>query len=118
MPGLRVEEEVRLEKEKNLKYGGTARVQLQWLHFDETEEPNMAHVERLKMAFIKDCRRLDARNHIPAVISRTDLDNAVRTAGLSSTTLLSNTEGNHPELVFPTGYRLECLHGRHRFLAA
>jgi hypothetical protein len=31
--------------------------------------------------------------------------------------LLSNPRDRYPELVFPGGYQLECLHGRHRIQA-
>ena len=121
MPEKRTqEEELRLETEKSLKYRGVARIRLQWLHFrwNEPGEPDIKNVERLKKAIEKDCRRLDARNHIVAIISQGDLDDAIRASRLSNGALLSNKGNDYAELVFPPGYRLECLHGRHRILAA
>ena len=120
MPEAIPGEEVRLETEKNLKYRGTARVQLQHLqfHWDGVGEPSVKNVERLKETLKKDCRRLDARNHIPAVVCQADLDNALAASGLSCESLLNSGAGDYPELPFPPGYRLECLHGRRRILAA
>ena len=57
---------------------------------------------------------MEIRNHVPAVIRQQDLHKAVRAAGIPAETLLSNT---YPELEFPPGYRLECLHGRYRLRA-
>ncbi len=84
---------------------------LQQLHFcwDGTGESDLKNVKRLKEALTKDCRRLDARNHVPAVIDSTDLDNALGTSGLSLESLLrSGMAGDYLELTFQPGFRLEC----------
>lgn len=113
------EEEVRLEAEKRVKYQGTARIRLEWLHFrwNEPRELDVKNVERLKSNFRKDCRRLDIHNHIPALINQQHLDAAIQASRISAGTLLSNPLDGYPELVFPAGYQLECLHGRHRIQA-
>jgi len=110
------EEDIRLDAEKRVKYKGTARIKLKWLHFqwDEPRELDTKNVERLKSTFSKDCRRLDIHNHVPAVINQKDLDTALNESGISAENLLGNS---YPELVFPADYRLECLHGRHRIQA-
>jgi hypothetical protein len=64
------------------------------------------------------CRRLDLRNHIPAVISQPQLEAAIEASRTSAERLLEDARDDYPELDFPPGYRLECLHGRHRTLAA
>jgi len=113
-------EELRLEAEKRVKYKGTARIKLEWLHFrwNEPRELDSKNVERLKSNFRRDCRRLDIHNHIPALINQQDLNAATQASEVSAQSLLSNPQGGYPELNFPTGYQLECLHGRHRIQAA
>ena len=120
MPEAIQGEEVRLETEKNLKYRGTARVQLQHLQFrwDGVGKPSVKNVEKLKETLKKDCRRLETRNHVPAIVSQADLDNALTISGLSCESLLSRAASDYPDLLFPSGYRLECLHGKRRILAA
>lgn len=113
------DEESRLEAEKERKYKGTARVRLKWLHFrwNEPGELDDTNVERLKSIFRKECRRLDIRNHICAVVDQQHLDAAILVSGISAGALLAKPESGYPELVFPAGYQLECLHGRHRIQA-
>ena len=68
-----LEEERRQEAERSIKYRGTASIKLDVLHFPckESREPDKKNVERLRNLFRREggCRRLDLRNHIPAVIS-------------------------------------------------
>ena len=110
-----VQAEELLEAEKQVKYRGTARVRLERLLFKESRELDRKNVERLKANFRKDCRRLDTRNHIPALIDQQLLDAAIRASEISAEMLMSNPR--FPELNFPAGYYLECLHGRHRIQA-
>ncbi|KAH9204899.1 hypothetical protein DL95DRAFT_106948 [Leptodontidium sp. 2 PMI_412] len=79
------ERELRLEAERNVKYRGTARVRLEALHFqwNEPRELSRKNVERLKEIFggdkrsCENIRLLDPRNHIPAVIEQSVLDDAI-----------------------------------------
>lgn len=103
------------EVEKQVKYRSTARVQLERLQFKESRELDKKNLERLKANFRKDCRRLDRRNHIPALIDQQLLDAAIRASGISAEMLMSNQ--GFPEMNLPAGYNLECLHGRHRIQA-
>lgn len=115
------EEEVRLEVEKRLKFKGTARIRLDQLCFpwNDAKELNKKNVDRLKAIYQQHgCRRLEVQHHVPAIIDAGPLDAAVAAAGISPTTLVSPpTADGYPELVFPNGYALECLHGRHRIHA-
>ena len=78
------EQELRVEAERFVKYRGTARVRLEVLDFqwNEPRELSRKNVERLKEIFRGDkrlygnIRRLDPRNHIPAVVEQSDLDDA------------------------------------------
>ena len=114
------DEESKIEAEKHIKYKGTARIRLKWLHFqwNQPRELDSKNVERLKADFRKDCRRLEESNHIPAVIDQPSLDAAEERSGVSARQLGKYPQGGYPELVFPAGYQVECLHGRHRIQAA
>ena len=117
MPQNRIEDEDRhLEAERRDKYRGTARIRLEWLQFHsgERRELDRRNVERLKTIFRKDCRRQDVHNHIQALVEQQHLDVALRISGVERGELLSHPP---PELVFPPGYQLECLHGQHRIQA-
>ena len=115
------EQELRIQAERHVKYRGTARVSLRVLPFqwDQSRELSRKNVERLKEVFrIDSVRRLDARNHIPAVIDSLDLDGAILASKISAERLLSNPDSDPPTLKFPAPHQLTCLHGRHRVQAA
>lgn len=115
------EQELRVEAERYVKYKGTARIRLEVLHFQwgEPRELSQKNVERLKEAFRTDnIRRLEPGNHIPAVVTQSDLDDAIQASGTSAGELLSHPDNDPPVLRFPAGYLLTCLHGRHRVQAA
>jgi len=114
------EEQSRIEAEKRIKYKGTVRIRLKWLHFQRNRprEVDDNNIERLKANLRKDCRDLDERNHIAAVIDQQSLRTAEVLSGVSVRQLGKYPQGGYPELVFPAGYQVDCLHGRHRILAA
>ena len=115
------EQELRIQAERYVKYRGTARVSLEVLHFqwDEPRELSRKNVERLKEVFrIDNVRRLEPRNHVPAVVDQSGLDNAILASKISAEALLSNPDNDPPTLKFPALYQLTCLHGRHRIQAA
>ena len=115
------EEEIQLEVEKRLKFQGTARIGLHHLNFprDDAKELHRKNVDRLKAIYQQHgCRRLEVQHHVPATVDDGSLNAAIAAAGISLTTLgRSPTANGYPELVFPNGHRLECLHGRHRIQA-
>ena len=112
-----MEKDLQVETEKVTKYLGTARVQLQWLSFQHSKL-KAKHVQVLKLSFEEDCRRLDARNHVPAIIDQQNLDSALQLSGVSRGQLFQCSQHQPLELSFWPGYQLECLHGRHRVQAA
>ena len=112
-----LEEELNLEKEKAAKCNGTARIRLEWLHFRDNQLDDK-HVQDLQSRFQKNCLRLDARNHIPAIIDQQHLDFALRISGIPEGMLSIDSQNEFPELSFWAGYELECLHGKHRIQAA
>ena len=99
------DEESKIEAEKRIKYKGTARIRLKWLHFqwNQPRELDSKNVERLKADFRKDCRRLEESNHIPAVINQPSLDAAEERSRVSARQLGKYPQGGYPELVFPAG---------------
>ena len=120
---LKAQEE-RLNREKGIRYKGTASIEIQVLQFPAQKigRTSGKNVERLKKVFRNEgCERLILRNHVPAMIHQGQLDLALQASGLSAEHLLTDPHGprgSYPELNFPTGYRLECLHGQDRVRAA
>jgi hypothetical protein len=57
-----------------------------------------------------------------AIIDQEYLDAAMHQSGIAADDMLTNDEADkppeYPELLFPQGFQLECLHGRHRIQAA
>jgi hypothetical protein len=108
--------------ERTLRWRGAASIAIQSLHFPckESREEDSANTERLRNIFRKSsCNPLPLQNHIPAEIDNNLLTEVLAGSGVSEERL---HEGYHtdsyPRLEFPAGFRLTCLHGRHRVLAA
>jgi len=115
-----LEQERRLAEEKRIKYKGTARIRLDVLHFqwNKPRELNQKNLERLKSCFqTEGCRRLELENHVPAIIDQLQLDDAMQASNISASAMMTNQTNDYPELNFPAGYQLKCLHGRHRVQA-
>lgn len=110
-----------LEEERRLKYKGTARISLDVLFFrqDQPRESSKRQADFLVDCFQKEgCHRLPLCNHVPAIIDQESLDAAMQRLGRTADDLLTNDEvPDYPLLEFPTGFHLECLHGRHRIEA-
>jgi len=116
-----VEQERRLGAELIAKFRGTASVPIEALDFPfkKLREEDEKNTERLASSFRKEkgCRDWEIFNHVPAVVAQQDLDAALARSGISPEQLLEARDG-HLELDFPAGFRLSCLRGRHRVLAA
>lgn len=121
MPRIRVQDqEKRLEREKRDKCKGSARVNLECLDFpsDGVGAIDEANVRRLVSVFKREgCFPGDSRYHVPAIIDHQQLQQAVQASGIPPEALLDQTHSERPELRFPPGFRLRCLHGRHRIQA-
>ncbi len=114
------DQEKRLEREKRDKYLGSARVDLERLDFscDGLGAVDVANVKWLVSVFERQgCFPDGSRYHIPAIINQQQLQQAVQSSRISSDALLDQTHRERPELQFPPGFRLRCLHGRHRVQA-
>lgn len=104
-----LEQERELAAERRVKYRGTASIKLEALHSrdDDLRELDEKNVARLKRLFQEDgCRRLELRNHVPALIDQQQLDAAIQASGTSAEGLLADPSNGYPELYFPPGYQL------------
>lgn len=110
------ETETRLASERRLKFQGTAKVNLDDISFHPTLAHNVDErkLDQLRRIFHKEgCRRLDIRNNVTAVVSRTDLQTALDNGHVAPQALLTNLPTCLPRLSFPAR-QLQCLHGQHR----
>jgi len=110
----------RLETEKAIKHLGTASVKLSVLDFPYSKGLDEKNVDRLERLFRTErgCLPCDLPNRIPAIIHESQLLQALRASNISAECLLSGIIGKPVKLEFPSGFRLECLRGRHRVEAA
>ena len=109
-------EDSKFEAERRRKYCGAARIALEAIHLPE--EPDVRRVEELEEIFRREgCRPEHIANHVLLLIDQSSLEDAIRTSGLSSAALLQSAHNEYPELRFPRGRQLECLHGKHRIQA-
>ncbi|KAJ5588730.1 hypothetical protein N7537_011408 [Penicillium hordei] len=116
---LFTEEEVQLASERQLKYIGTAKVNISQIQFDPPLPRDLddKNLDRLRRVFRQNhCRRLDVDNHVPAIVSPHDLANALRKANVSQQSLLTTDARQLPRISFLEG-QLLGLHGRHRVQA-
>lgn len=121
MPERAAYDDGTIEEERRKHLRGIVRVKLEVLDFGSNQpmELDTKQLEHLKSCFEKDeCRRLEPQNHIPAIIDQQSLTAAILLSGISAGDLLRENASEYPELMFSDGFRLECLHGKHRIQAA
>jgi len=122
-------EDQKLDTERRVNCKGSALVKLEYLKWNEyinrnpeKRQPDEKHVERLERVLARGCRRLHINNHIIAIVSQEQLNDAKRDAKsrglnpeLPSNYATISCQDAYPELRFPGG--IECLRGRHRIEA-
>jgi Protein of unknown function (DUF3723) len=107
--------ELRLAKERRLKYQGTAKIDIS--HISLPSEYNRDNVERLRGIFQHEgCDRLSLPNHIIATMSKENLQSALNGSQMSGNALMSQPPDAYVHLDFPIG-QVVCLHGQHRLRA-
>jgi hypothetical protein len=120
MESLRfTEKETALAIERRLKFQGTAKVDLDQMHFDAefTRPIDQRVVDRLCNLFRKDeCHNLALENRVPATVSRHHLSAALQTTKVNAHTLLTSPPSQIPRLHFLPG-QVVGLHGQHRIRA-
>ena len=113
-------EEKLIVQDKQAHFRGTAKVKLKHLKFEEhltLFDPS--NVSRLVNIFkLEGCARLDPDHHVPVVIHESQLKSALGQSHASEADLLKPLQTEPPELFFPSGFTLTCLHGQHRIAAA
>jgi hypothetical protein len=84
MDFLLTDSERHLTTERQLKYQGTAKIELDQISSFQpliSREIDWNNVERLRQIFAKDgCQRVDIRNHVTATVSRQQLRRACHAA--------------------------------------
>ena len=106
--------------ERNRAYLGRAKILIHKLVFEadkscEARSLDLKNVSRLHRIFeLEGCSRLDPDNHVPTLINRKVLADALEKGGRLGVSLGGCGEPNLLEVEEP----LMCLHGRHRLAAA
>jgi Protein of unknown function (DUF3723) len=114
-------EEREVNDDRFVTFRGTAIVRIKFLQFGAkgSREISRKNVEILKKNFrTQGILRLEPEHHILAVIDEQDLDHVVKSSETTHQALLKSPQKRPPELIFPPDYRLKCLHGQYRILAA
>ncbi|KAJ5643587.1 uncharacterized protein N7484_006094 [Penicillium longicatenatum] len=115
---LSTENELRLTTERCQKYQGTAKINIDQIvpHSFVARNLDRHNVERLCEVFHKEgCRRIAIHHHISAVVSKQDLHEALRVAGVEAAEMMAGPD-RYPHLSFLNG-QIQCLHGQHRLKA-
>lgn len=110
----------RISEERALKQIGTASVAIDALCFPWSRKLDPQNVDRLKRLFREghSCDPSDFPNRIPAIISNTQLIEALRLSGANQEQLSAGIYREQINLELPPNYQLECLRGQHRVRAA
>ncbi|KFY28058.1 hypothetical protein V491_00664 [Pseudogymnoascus sp. VKM F-3775] len=116
-PQILVAFEQRVAQDKAAKAIGTARVRIDHLAFpNPIRGRDEKIIKQLEGTFAAEgC--LDEQHRIPAVIDDSTLQAALLKTG-ENIEYLQRVSGQPQRLHFPENIKLECLHGRHRILAA
>ncbi|KIW09691.1 hypothetical protein PV08_12034 [Exophiala spinifera] len=113
-------EDAKFETERRRQHRGTARISLDVLkvQFEAHEQLDRNNVERLKGIYRREgCRPQLINNRILVEIDETSFDAALDLSGVAAADLFTPQRDDYPELRFPTGTEVICLHGKHRIQA-
>lgn len=112
--------EQKISKDKLSKYKGTARISLEHLHFPHPcRQVDYRIIYQLKRDFEGEgCIKDDPNNRVPAVIDDEILNAGLEKLQISIDTFTATSKNKPPLLQLGRDVRLECLHGKHRILAA
>jgi hypothetical protein len=116
-----------IHNERNKQYLGTARIDLSCLQafIEDDFRPNQPRDDRSEKMRVKrlvrifafeGCLRLEPEHHVDALISQSELNEALKLSSKTPDDLRS--KGIPPKLDFRPSKQLKCLNGRHRLKAA
>lgn len=106
-------------EERRAHFRGSIKVDIQAISLNSSQEVNYETVKRLEKIFqTQGCARLDPANHVPVLVEQRALKQALKDANVPPSDLLSHFATDLPYLTFQQEYKLTCLHGQHRLLAA
>ncbi|KAK4171629.1 hypothetical protein QBC36DRAFT_198921 [Triangularia setosa] len=109
-----LQRECKLAAERVSKHWGTASIDVSMLDFPSGEDKE--NVEILTGLFKEDFQGLNPKYYIPAKRNKQDLRAALLTLGVPRHKLLDGPApgSGYPNLIYPPGFRLQCLRGRSR----
>ena len=110
-------QETLLERERQQKFLGSARIAIDVLSFDQITQRRQddRDTARLLKSFeMAGCLRIGSGHHVPALIDKEALAKSIDETRTSSEALFSTESDRWPMLKFPVGFRIQCLHGKHR----
>ncbi|KIW35847.1 uncharacterized protein PV06_11823 [Exophiala oligosperma] len=113
-------EDAKFETERRRQHRGTARISLDILkfQFEDHEQLDKDNIDRLKGIYRREgCRPHFINNRILVEIDETCFEAALALSGVAATELLTPRRDDYPELRFPIGAEVICLHGKHRIQA-
>jgi hypothetical protein len=119
-PELMAAFEKQVAEDKAMSFRGTARVRFEHLTFPSPirllDKRIVASLER--DFTVAGCLQHELDYGIPAIIDDQTLEPALGMLGINKDTFRANSSHHPRELKLGDEVRLECLHGRHRILAA
>ena len=119
-PELMAAFENQVADDKAMSFRGTARIRFEHLTFPSPIRLfNKRIVASLKRDFaVAGCLKHELDYRIPAIIDDQILEAALGILGMDKDTFRAYSSHHPRELKLDHGVRLECLHGRHRIVAA
>ncbi|KAF8545287.1 hypothetical protein BDD12DRAFT_976954 [Trichophaea hybrida] len=107
-------------QQRDQSFKGSAWVRISAINISSAtgREVNVKNVERLKNIFeLEGCLPKHPHHHVPVLVKQGDFESGLRSSDVTAANLKNCGTANPPTLKFPDR-ALECLHGKHRLLAA
>jgi hypothetical protein len=114
------EQHTLLLQQRDLRFKGSALVRISAINIVEAKgrAVNDKNVTRLKEIFeLKGCLPAEPQNHVPVFVTQELLDSSLQKSGVEYGDLMKPSTFKPARVQFPES-SLECLHGKHRLIAA
>ncbi|KAM3066488.1 hypothetical protein ACMFMG_011986 [Clarireedia jacksonii] len=108
----------KVDRNREAKFLGVGRISISSLEFDDGRPIDPLIIEKLKELYTNtSCRRYDASNYVPVLVTKIQLKALLRTSGKTQQDIKNlSSDGTLPWL--SSKKRLLCPHGQHRVKAA